>query len=152
MRRLKILSMNLCRDWFRRFPLESQIADVRPEWHPHAHRYSGVAWYRLIAEVPRRNVNVIEPPQRHLMDSIGHYDNPRLMSNLPVENGINTMSTSSPDSRRIGYSRWCNISYPAPALCSGDTASCCWAGYACIPRGCRLGVFESTDLSLTCGA
>ena len=70
----------------------SQIADVRPEWHPGMlTRYSGVPSVSLIAEV-QRNVNVIDRTEA-LMDSIGRMDLPQ---EVVVDRGgewENTMDT-----------------------------------------------------------
>ena len=70
----------------------SQIADVRPEWHPGTlTRYSGVPSVSLIAEV-QRNVNVIDRTEA-LMDSISHYDIPADVELTRGGEWDNTMST-----------------------------------------------------------
>ena len=128
----------------------SQIADVRPEWHPGMlTRYSGVPSVSLIAEV-QRNVNVIDRTEA-LMDSIGHYDIPADVELTRGGEWDNTMSTLPQILGGLAIAVVIIFFILLLHYAAADTALLLLGCLLlCIP-GAAAGLrIQSTDLSLTC--
>ena len=128
----------------------SQIADVRPEWHPGTlTRYSGVPSVSLIAEV-QRNVNVIDRTEA-LMDSISHYDIPADVELTRGGEWDNTMSTLPQILGGLAIAVVIIFFILLLHYAAADTALLLLGCLLlCIP-GAAAGLrIQSTDLSLTC--
>lgn len=128
----------------------SQIADVRPEWHPGMlTRYSGVPSVSLIAEV-QRNVNVIDRTEA-LMDSISHYDIPADVELTRGGEWDNTMSTLPQILGGLAIAVVIIFFILLLHYAAADTALLLLGCLLlCIP-GAAAGLrIQSTDLSLTC--